>query len=82
MVEHAMKLLVGKRGSTVKILLERAGAEGGGGGGHALGVGGQATSQEAVEVTLKRGAWGAEHAVVDTERRDMRDLARWPPPIV
>jgi hypothetical protein len=35
-----------------------------------------------VEVTLKRGAWGAEHAVVDAERRDMRDLARWPPPIV
>ncbi|EKX39790.1 hypothetical protein GUITHDRAFT_114039 [Guillardia theta CCMP2712] len=31
-------------------------------------------------ITLKRGCWGAEHAVVSPEDRDMLDQGRWPKP--
>lgn len=66
---RASRMLVGKRGSTVKLRVVR----GGGGGGHA--------ASQMMEVTLKRGAWGPEHAVVEVERKDMADLGRWPTPI-
>lgn len=71
MVQRATKMLLGKRGSKVKLLLQRESEPAGQGGG---------CSQSVVELTLKRGAWGAEHAVVTIERHDMLDLGRWPTP--
>jgi hypothetical protein len=76
MLRKASEMLLGKRGSRVRLTVQRRGGGGGGGGGR--GVGG---SGSVVELTLKRGAWGAEHAVVEEERSDMADLGRWPTPV-
>lgn len=65
-LQRASKLLVGRRGSTVKLLVSRPGSA--------------AHGACLLELTLKRGAWGAEHAVLEAERKDMLDLGRWPTP--
>jgi hypothetical protein len=65
-LQRASKMLLGKRGSTVKLVVTRPGSAA-----HAACL---------LEVTLKRGAWGAEHAVLEAERKDMLDLGRWPTP--
>jgi hypothetical protein len=60
------RMLVGKRGSKVKLVILRPG--------------GREAAGRVMDLTLKRGAWGAEHAVVEAERSDMMDLGRWPTP--
>jgi hypothetical protein len=69
MLRKASEMLLGKRGSRVRLTVQRRGGGGLGGSG------------SVVELTLKRGAWGAEHAVVEEERSDMADLGRWPTPV-
>ena len=64
-LKTASRMLVGKRGSQVKLSLLK---------------GGTGSAVARLDVTLKRGAWGPEHAVVEVERTDMLDLNRWPTP--
>jgi len=95
LVQRATKMLLGKRGSKVKLLLQRESGDaalvvgvwrgvGGGGGGWPCwgGGGGGGGGKSVVELTLKRGAWSVEHAVLEEERRDMLDLSRWPTPLI
>ena len=65
-LSRCTRMLVGKRGSKVKLVVLRPGGREGAG--------------RVMHLTLKRGAWGAEHAVVEAERSDMIDLGRWPTP--
>ena len=77
LVQRATKMLLGKRGSKVKLLLQRESGDATGSGG-----GGRGGGKSVVELTLKRGAWSVEHAVLEEERRDMLDLSRWPTPLI
>ena len=79
MVQKASKMLLGKRGSKVRLTLQQVGGRGHG---QAPAPGGASGGgRRVMELTLKRGAWGAEHAVVEEERADMADLGRWPTPV-